>query len=94
MSLYTFTGTAFTRTAVVNAGPLPQRIGAADLDGNGLDDLVIANTLDATVTIAFQQAAYKLDRKEGKKKCSRYRTRCTRRSSRKLPCNESRKGKA
>jgi hypothetical protein len=56
VSVYTFSGTAFTRTAIVAAGRLPQRIAAADLDGNGLDDLVIANTLDNSLTVAFQQA--------------------------------------
>src|SRR5262249_22673645 len=60
VSVYRFAGrsalTPFARVAVVNAGRLPQRVAAADLDGDGLDDLVIANTLGDSVTVAFQQA--------------------------------------
>src|SRR5205823_2882740 len=59
VSVYAFMGrprTPPTLVSIVSAGRLPQRIAAEDLDGNGLDDLVIANTLDNTVSIAFQQA--------------------------------------
>src|SRR5262249_5330747 len=55
VSIYNFTGTTFTRTAVVSAGRLPQRVAAADLNGDRLDDLVIANTFDNSVAIALQQ---------------------------------------
>jgi hypothetical protein len=41
--------TAFTTTR------LPTRIAAADLTGNGLDDLVVANSLDNSIQVAFQQ---------------------------------------
>jgi hypothetical protein len=37
-------------------GPDPVRIASADLDGNGLGDVVVANDLDNTLTIALQQA--------------------------------------
>ena len=43
--------TAFATTA------LPTSLIAADLTGNGLDDLIAANALDNSVTIAFQTAA-------------------------------------
>jgi hypothetical protein len=42
--------TAFSTTA------LPVRLVAADLTGNGRDDLVVANSLDNSVTIALQMA--------------------------------------
>ena len=40
--------TAFSTTA------LPTSLSAADLTGNGLDDLIVANALDNSVTIAMQ----------------------------------------
>ena len=39
----------------IATGALPSSILAADLDGDGLDDLVIADNLDDTVTVAYQQ---------------------------------------
>ena len=58
-SIYAFVGGAFTQVAHVNTGPEPVRIAAADLHGDGvhddgLGDLVIADGLDNSVTIAFQ----------------------------------------
>ncbi len=35
---------------------MPVRLSAADLTGNGLDDLIVANSLDNSVTIALQTA--------------------------------------
>ncbi len=43
------------------AGALPVRIAAQDLTGNGLDDLVVANDFDRSVTIAFQGPAGRFD---------------------------------
>ena len=43
--------TAFSTTA------LPTSLAAADLTGNGLDDLIAANALDNSVTIALQTSA-------------------------------------
>ncbi len=37
-------------------GPQPVRIASANLDGNGLGDIVVGNALDDTLTIALQQA--------------------------------------
>ena len=42
-------------TGTLATGNLPVRIAAADLTGDGLDDLVVANDFDNSVTIAFQQ---------------------------------------
>src|SRR6185503_6341006 len=47
-------GRGFTRTVAFRAGSLPQRVAAADLDGDGLDDLVAANAAGNSVTIALQ----------------------------------------
>jgi hypothetical protein len=55
VSLYTFTGTTFARTAVARTGNLPLRVAAADLTGDGLDDLIVTNLLDDTITLAVQQ---------------------------------------
>jgi hypothetical protein len=57
LSLYTWDGSqnTFDRTAAFSTGDLPVRVAAADLTGNGLDDLVVANAFDHSLTIAFQQ---------------------------------------
>ena len=59
VSIYTVSGrgqverrTAFATTA------LPTSLAAADLTGNGLDDLIAANALDNSVTIALQVSAW------------------------------------
>ncbi len=49
--------TAFVpRTTAFATTLLPTRIAAADLTGDGLDDLVVANSLDNSIRVAFQQA--------------------------------------
>ena len=57
VSLYTWDTTtqSFQRTVGFATGNLPVRIAANDLTGNGLDDLVVANDFDNSITIAFQQ---------------------------------------
>src|SRR5262249_48413628 len=45
------------RTTVFSTTLLPTRIAAADLTGNGLDDLVVADSLDNRVQGAFRQPA-------------------------------------
>jgi len=57
VSLYTWNGASnsFDRTVAFATGDLPVRVAAADLTGNGLDDLVVANDFDHTLTIALQQ---------------------------------------
>lgn len=47
---------SFARTASLATGMFPVRIGSADLDGNGLGDLVVASAFDGLATIAFQTA--------------------------------------
>ncbi len=42
-------------------GPQPVRIASADLDGNGLGDLVVGNDQDNTLTIALQQSPGSFD---------------------------------
>jgi hypothetical protein len=44
----------FLRSLGFATGDIPVRIAAADLTGDGLDDLVVTNELDDSVTIAFQ----------------------------------------
>jgi hypothetical protein len=43
------------RTTAFATALLPTRIAAGDLTGNGLDDLVVADSLDNSVQVAFQQ---------------------------------------
>src|SRR5262249_36686750 len=42
------------RDVAFSSTVLPVRLTAADLNGNGLDDLIAANSLDNSVTIALQ----------------------------------------
>src|SRR5262249_50033427 len=49
-------GGAVSRAAAFLTTALPVRLAAADLTGNGLDDLVAANALDDSVTISLQTA--------------------------------------
>jgi hypothetical protein len=43
------------RTTAFSTTRLPTRIAAANLTGDGLDDLVVADSLDDTVQVAFQR---------------------------------------
>ena len=56
VSIYTWSAAAngFVLTGDFATGNLPVRIAAYDLTGDGRDDLVVANGLDNSVTIAFQ----------------------------------------
>ncbi len=55
VSLYTFTDGSFARTTAFSTSLLPTSITAGDLTGNGLDDIVVADALDNSIQIAFQQ---------------------------------------
>jgi hypothetical protein len=44
------------RTTAFSTTLLPTRIDAADLTGKGLDDLVVANSLDNSIQVAFQRS--------------------------------------
>src|SRR5262249_3340662 len=57
ISIYTVsaTGQVSRRTALVTTA-LPTSLAAADLTGNGLDDLIAANALDNSVTSALHLA--------------------------------------
>src|SRR5262249_34280670 len=55
VSLYTTSASgAVTHTTAFATTLLPTRLAAADLTGNGLDDLVTADSLDDSIQIAFQ----------------------------------------
>jgi hypothetical protein len=57
VSLYTVAASGtVSRTTVFSTPALPVRLTAADLTGNGLDDIIAANSLDDSVTIALQTA--------------------------------------
>ena len=57
VSLYTVaTDGTVRRTTAFSTPFLPTRIAAADLTGNGLDDIVVADSLDNSVQVAFQQS--------------------------------------
>jgi hypothetical protein len=46
----------FHRTTAFATTLLPTRITAADLTGNGLDDLIVANSFDNSIQVALQQS--------------------------------------
>ena len=55
VSIYKFSADGdVTRTTAFATTVLPTSLTAADLTGNGIDDLIAANALDNSVTIAFQ----------------------------------------
>ena len=55
VSIYTIsTSGQISRRTAFSTTALPTSLTAADLTGNGLDDLIAANALDDSVTIAFQ----------------------------------------
>jgi hypothetical protein len=47
-------GHSVSRAAAFSTAALPVRLAAADLTGNGLDDIIVANSLDNSVSIALQ----------------------------------------
>ncbi len=58
VSIYTVSDNgAVSRRTAFSTTALPTSLIAADLTGNGLDDLIAANALDNSVTIAFQISA-------------------------------------
>jgi hypothetical protein len=58
VSIYTWSGAdpkhPFVLSNILRAGNLPVRIAAADLNGDGLDDLVVGNDFDNSVSVFFQ----------------------------------------
>ncbi len=56
--LYAWSSTVrqFQEIGSFATGPQPVRIASADLDGNGLGDIVVANALNNTLTIALRQS--------------------------------------
>jgi hypothetical protein len=56
--IYAWSSTAghFDQVSNFATGPDPVRIASADLVGNGLGDIVVANDLDNTLTIALQES--------------------------------------
>ncbi len=59
VSLYSWSSdkASFQRRVAFSTGALPVRIAAARLNGDALDDLVVANDFDHSITIAFQTPA-------------------------------------
>ena len=55
VSLYGISAGSVTRTTAFTSLLLPTRIVAGDLIGNGLDDIVVANSLDNSIQVSFQQ---------------------------------------
>jgi hypothetical protein len=56
VSLYAYgAGGQFRRTTAFSTPLLPTRLAAADLTGDGLDDLVVTDSLDNSIQVAFQQ---------------------------------------
>jgi hypothetical protein len=65
VSIYTYSSAdaeqPFALSATLPTGDYPVSIGAADLTGNGLGDLVVANDFDASVSIYLQTATGRFD---------------------------------
>jgi len=53
VSLYAWRNGGFVRVGSLTTGQLPAQIIAADLNGNGWDDLVVRNAGDGTLTVFF-----------------------------------------
>jgi hypothetical protein len=53
VSLYRWTRDGFVKTASLATGRLPAQIGAADLNGDGQDDLVVRNAGDGSLSVFF-----------------------------------------
>ncbi len=54
VTLYRYSDGGFQRSTAFTTSFLPTRIVAGDLTGNGLDDLVVANSLNDSIQVAFQ----------------------------------------
>ena len=55
VSLYSVSAGSVTRTTAMTSLLLPTRVSAADLTGDRRDDLVVANSLDNSIQVSFQQ---------------------------------------
>ncbi len=53
ISLYSYRDGGFDRVGSLATGPLPAQVIAADLNGNGWDDLVVRNAGDGTLSVFF-----------------------------------------
>jgi hypothetical protein len=57
ISLYSWRNGGFVRIGSLATGQLPAQVIAADLNGNGLDDLVVRNAGDGTLTVYFNNGS-------------------------------------
>ena len=55
MSLYAYRTVVFVRIGSLTTGQLPAQIIAADLNGDGVDDLVVRNAGDGTLSVFFAE---------------------------------------
>ena len=53
VSLYAYRDGGFVQVGSLATGPLPAQIIAADLNGDGLTDLVVRNAGDGTLSVFF-----------------------------------------
>ena len=53
ISFYAYRDGGFVRVGSLTTGQLPAQIIAADLNGDGLDDLVVRNAGDGTLSVFF-----------------------------------------
>ncbi len=60
ISLYAWRDGGFVRVGSLTTGPLPAQIIAADLNGNGCDDLVVRNAGDGTLSVFFSNGTRQL----------------------------------